>query len=127
MAKKEFTYRGKTLAELKNMPKSEFLKLLPARQRRSLTRDKTEQHKIFLTRFQKKPDGLKTHCRDIIVMPEMVGHTIQIHSGKEFVKIIIEPEMIGTFFGELVLTRKRVAHNSPGVGATKSSSSVSVR
>jgi len=57
----------------------------------------------------------------------MVGKNIMIHNGKEFVPIMILPEMIGMFFGELVQTRKRVAHSNPGVGATKSSASVSVR
>lgn len=127
MAKKEYTYRGKSLQELKDMPNSEFLKLLPARQRRTLKRGFTDLQQRFIKKLEKKGNNVKTHVRDMLVLPTMVGKTIMIHSGKEYVKIIIEPEMIGLFFGELVLTRKRVAHNNPGVGATKSSASVSVR
>lgn len=126
MAKKEFTYRGKSISELKEMADSEFLRLLPSRQRRSLRRGYTDLQKTFMKKFKKK-DSVRTHCRDIIVLPEMIGKTAQIHNGKEFVKITFEPEMLGLFFGELVLTRKRVAHSNPGVGATKSSASVSVR
>ena len=80
-----------------------------------------------MKKLEKKVNNVETHARDMIVLPKMVGKTIHIHNGKEFVKIIIEPEMIGMFFGELVLTRKSVKHSGPGVGATKSSSSVSVR
>ena len=63
----------------------------------------------------------------MIILPEMVGRMIKIHNGKDFTPIKIEAEMIGHKFGEFVLTRKRVTHSSPGVGATRSSSNVSVR
>lgn len=127
MAKKEFIYRGKKLEELKNMPDNELFKLLPSRQRRSLKRGFTEDQKSFNKKLEKKGDKVKTHCRDMIVLPTMVGKNILIYSGKEFVSIMIEPEMIGLYFGELVQTRKKVGHSNPGVGATKSSGSVSVR
>ncbi len=127
MAKKEFAYRGKSLEQLQEMSDNDFLMLLPSRQRRSIKRGYTGEQEAFIKKFEKKGDNVKTHCRDIIVLPKMVGKTLHIHTGKEFKKIIIEPEMIGLFFGELALTRKSVSHHSPGVGATKSSSSVSVR
>ena len=57
----------------------------------------------------------------------MIGTTIQIHSGKEFTSVEIVPEMVGHKLGEFVGTRKRVAHSAPGIGATRSSSSLSVR
>lgn len=127
MVKKEFTFRGKTLEELNEMHTSEFNKLLPSRQRRSISRGYNDQQKAFFKKLEKKGNNVKTHCRDLVVLPNMVGKTIMIHSGKEFVPIMIIPEMIGKFFGELVETRKRIAHSNPGVGATKSSASVSVR
>jgi small subunit ribosomal protein S19 len=126
MAKKEFTYQGKTLEELKQMNKDDLIKLLPARIRRSLKRGLTDQEKILTKELQKK-DNVKTHCRDFIILPEVVDKKIRIHNGKEFVMIAILPEMIGHRLGEFVMTRKGVSHSSPGVGATKSSSNVSVK
>ena len=126
MAKKEFTYRGKTLEELQAMDLRDFIKLLPARERRSLKRGFTDQEKILMNEIKKK-DAVKTHCRDLVITPEIVGRKVRVHSGKEFVMVAIEPEMIGFRLGDFVLTRKNVAHSSPGVGATRSSSNVSVK
>ena len=50
-----------------------------------------------------------------------------IHNGKEFVMIKITEEMLGHRLGEFAATRKKVAHSSPGIGATRSSASLSVR
>ena len=94
MAKKQFTYRGKTLEELQQLSDAEFYELLPSRQRRSLKRGLTEQQKIFLKKLE-KGKNVKTHCRDLIVMPNMVGKTIRIHNGKEFENVIIQEDMIG--------------------------------
>lgn len=72
MVRKEFTYRGKTVEELKSMDLKQFMVLLPSKQRRSLKRGLTEQEKIFLRELKKK-DNVKTHCRDLIIIPEMIG------------------------------------------------------
>ncbi len=125
MARKEFTYRGYTLDELKNMSLEEFAELLPARQRRSLRRGFTQVQKKLLQKVEKALDGknvkLRTHARDMIILPKMVGLTFQVHNGKEWVRVEVKPEMIGHYLGEFAPTRKRVRHGSPGVGATRSS------
>jgi len=126
MAKKEFTYRGKTLEELKAMTLKEFALLLDSRRRRTLMRGLTHPAKVLLKKLEKK-DNVKTHARYMIVLPSMVGKTIKVYNGKEFVSLSIVPEMIGLRLGELVITRKPVSHSSPGVGATRSSSNLSVR
>ena len=126
MAKKEFTYRGKTLEELKSISINDFAELVPARQRRSLKRDNTHSQKIFIDKIRES-NNIKTECRDVIIIPQMVGKNVRIHNGKEFVPVIIQPEMIGHRIGEFVPTRKRVSHHAPGVGATRSSASLSVR
>ncbi len=126
MAIKEFTYRGKKLDELKKMSLKEFAQLLPARQRRSIMRGLTEQQKILLKNLEKK-DYVKTHVRDMVIIPAMVGKRIQIHKGNGFVDITITPEMLGHYLGEFALTRKAVEHHAPGVGATRSSAALSVR
>ena len=63
----------------------------------------------------------------MIILPEMVGESVQIHDGKSFIKIIITDEMIGHCLGEFTINRKRVAHSAPGIGATRSSASLSVK
>lgn len=119
--KKEFTYRGYTLPELQKMTLVEFLPLLNSRTRRSIERGLTVQQQKFLDHLRKTDGELKTHSRDMIVLPEMVGRTIRIHNGKEFQEVTILPEMLGHYLGEFALTRKNVKHTGPGVGATRSS------
>jgi len=127
MAKKEFIYHGKTLEELKGLSVNELAEILPARQRRKLKRGITEQQKILMKKIKKNKGNIKTHCRDAIILPEMVGKTVKVFSGKEFIPVIIIEEMIGHYLGEFVLTRKRVAHSAPGIGATRSSAALSVK
>ncbi|HOI18710.1 MAG TPA: 30S ribosomal protein S19 [Candidatus Woesearchaeota archaeon] len=126
MAKKEFTFRGKSLDELKEMSVAEFSKLLTARKRRSIKRGFSEEKKKLIEKISKK-DKVKTHLRDAIVLPSMVGKTIRIYNGKEYLAVIIQPEMVGLYLGELALTRKSVMHHAPGVGATRSSANLSVK
>lgn len=130
MARKEFRFRGYTLEQLLKMPLEDFAKLLDARKRRTLLRGLKPEHKKLLAKVRKmrklmeegKPvKPIRTHCRDMIVLPEMVGLTIGVYNGKEFVNVQITPEMIGHYLGEFALTRKKVEHGEPGVGATKSS------
>jgi small subunit ribosomal protein S19 len=127
MAKKTFTYRGKTIEELKELGLNEFAELLPSRQRRLVKRGFTKAQKIFLEKVNGGVKDIKTHCRSMIILPAMVGKTIRVHNGKEFVALEIKDEMIGHYLGEFALTRKRVTHGAAGVGATRSSSAVSVR
>ncbi len=132
MAKKDFTYRGYSMNELEKMSIDDFMSLLPSRKRRSLKRGFTEQQKKFLERVRemKKSSNdeiLKTHCRDMIVLPEMVGLKIGIYKGNGFKTLEIKPEMIGHYIGEFALTRQRVKHSAPGVGATKTSLYVPLR
>ena len=68
-----------------------------------------------------KPTPAKSHVRDMIVIPEMLGLTLQLHSGKEYVSIEIRPEMIGHFVGEFAITNQKVVHGTPGIGASRSS------
>jgi len=126
---KKFMYKGYTLEELQKMPMDEFIKLLPARQRRSLLRGLTEQQRILLEKIRKakkamaegKKVVIKTHVRDMIILPEMVGLTIHVYNGREFVPVEIKPEMIGHYLGEFAITCKPVKHGAPGVGASRSS------
>lgn len=100
--------------------------LLPARQRRSLKRGASKDHKKFQAKLKAK-DGVRTHLRDIIILPDMVGKSIEVHNGKSFEKVEIMPEMVGHYLGEFALTRARVNHGSAGVGATRSSKFVPLK
>jgi small subunit ribosomal protein S19 len=126
MAKKEFLFRGKTVDELKSLSLNEFADLLKSRERRKIKRGFTEEEKKLIKELEKK-DSVKTHCRDAIILPLMVGKTIMVHNGKEFVQVNVTAEMLGHRLGEFALTRRRVQHHAPGVGATKSSQALSVR
>jgi small subunit ribosomal protein S19 len=130
-----FHYRGYTLEELKKMNMDQFIQLLPARARRSLKRGLPPRQKKLLERLRRayraKKRGkdllTRTHVRDMICFPEMVGLKIGIYNGKSFEIVNIKPEMIGHYFGEFSLTRKRVSHGSPGIGATRSSKYVPLK
>ncbi len=127
MAKKEFTYKGKTVSELKQMSIEQFAELVPARVRRSLKRGLTDAEKILVEKIKDGEKDLHTHCRDTPILPLMIGQRIAIYNGKEFLGVEITEEMIGHVLGEFVMTRKKVAHSAPGIGATKSSASISVK
>lgn len=129
MAKK-FTFRGKTFEELQAMSIDEVTNLLTARQRRTLRRGLTDKQKKLLEkirRFKGEDKLIRTRCRNMIVLPEMVGAKIGIHTGFEYKPIIITQEMVGHYLGELALTRKRVQHSAPGFGATRSSKFVPLK
>ncbi|RLI80248.1 30S ribosomal protein S19 [Archaeoglobales archaeon] len=123
---KEFRYRGYTLEQLKEMPLEELAKLLPARERRKIKRGFNEQEEKLLRKLKKK-DAVRTHCRDMVVLPEMVGKVMFVHNGKDFVRVEIKPEMIGHRLGEFALTRRFEKHSGPGVGATRSSKYVPLK
>ena len=129
---KEITYKGKTLEELKKMSIADFMKIATSRARRTLKRGFTEQQKKFLLKIKKSKEGklkkpIKTHCRDMLIVPELIGHNIQVYNGKEFMPLQITQEMLGKYLGEFIMNRKKVEHSAPGIGATKSSAAMSVK
>lgn len=127
MAKKEFQFRGKSLDELKAMGLGEFAKLVGADARRKLKRGFTDAEKALIRKIRLGKDNIETHCRDMIVLPEMVGKTYQVYNGKQFKSVYVDAAMIGHRLGEFSLTRSDVKHNAPGIGATRSSASLSVK
>ena len=117
-----FTYRGKTVEELKKMSLEEFSKLLPSRERRTLLRGLSKRQKGLLEQIKNNPEKFhKTHERDMVILPEMVGIKLGVYNGKEYKPLEINFEMIGHRLGEFVLTRGRVMHSAPGAGATRGS------
>jgi small subunit ribosomal protein S19 len=131
----KFHYRGYTLEELKKMSMDEFIQLLPARARRSLKRGLPPRQKKLLERLRRayraKKRGkdilTRTHVRDMLIFPEMVGLKIGIYNGKSYEIVDVKPEMIAHYLGEFSLTRRHVQHGSPGIGATRSSKYVPLK
>ncbi len=124
----KFEFRGKSFEAIKEMNLEEFSMMLKSRQRRSLKRGLTEKQKKLLEKIRKNPKKFhRTMSRDMIILPEMVGVRIGVHSGKEYVALDIKPEMLGHRLGEFVMTRKTVKHSAPGFGATRSSKFVPLK
>ncbi len=125
---KGFKYRGFTFEDISKMSMEEFIKLLPARQRRSLMRGLKPEHRKFLEKIRRarklmaegKKVNLKTHTRDMIILPEMVGLTIAVYNGITYLPITISPWHIGHYLGEFAITSKIVQHGEPGLKATRS-------
>ncbi len=123
---KEFLYRGIPKEELENMSLEKLFQIFNSRQRRSLTRGITDGKRKLIEEIKSAKAGklknpIKTHVRDLIVLPYMVGITVNVFSGKEFQPVTMATEMIGHYLGEYVITNKRVSHGAPGVGASRSS------
>ena len=127
---REFRFRGLNVDQLKNLSIEALLPLLNARQRRSLDKRvgkyMSDEKRKLRERIKNVREGnsnetIRTHVRDMIILPDMVGITINIHNGKDFSPITIKPEMIGHYLGEYSITNKRVQHGAPGVGASRSS------
>ena len=121
--KKEFTLRGHTLEQLKELPLSELAKLLGSRARRSIRRGFNIETTNFFERLRETATEkvVRTHARDALILPDHVGRRVAVHTGKEFKELEVRPEMIGHFYGEFALTRRFEKHSGPGVGATRSS------
>ena len=125
--REEFTYRGFKIDELKAMGMSELLPIMPARARRKVTRGLSRGEETLLAKIRGGDEKVRTHMRDMIVMPVMIGKTIEIYNGKEFLKVEFQPESIFHYLGEFALTRHRVTHGSAGIGATRGSKYVPLK
>ena len=124
----DFSYRGHSLEELEEMSLEDFADLLPARNRRTIRRGLTTRQKKLLERVKEvnkkenpQEEFIRTHCRDMVIVPEMAGLRFGVYDGEEFSTVEVEPRMIGHRLGEFALTRKKVEHSTPGIGATRSS------
>lgn len=133
---REILFMGRKLEELRAMSTNEFAELVNARVRRSLKRGFTPMQKKLLEKVKsaakakasgKEPRPIRTHERDMVILPLFVGLKLAVHNGREFKQFEVQPEMLGHFLGEFALTRKRIEHGSPGVGASRSSKFVPIK
>jgi len=129
----EFTFRGYDLDDLQDMSLEEVAELLPARQRRTIERGlSTEQEKLLEEAREATDEGsandpIRTHLRNMPILPEFVGKTFAVYDGQSFERVYVEPEMLGHYLGEFQLTRKSVEHGQAGIGATRSSKFVPLK
>lgn len=123
MKSKDVYYRGRLLADLQTLDVREAARYLPSRSRRSVLRN-FQAHEKFIQHCEEqmtRKKKIRTHLRDIVIMPRMVGMAVGIHNGKAFHDISISAAMIGHYLGEFALTRTKVIHGTAGIGATKGS------
>lgn len=120
------TYKGYELEELKEMSHEELKEIMNSRARRKLDRGLRDQEKKLLNDLEEKGNA-RTHLRGMIILPEMVGTTVEVYNGQGFVPVEIEEDMIGHYLGEFAKTRKEVEHSAPGLGATRSSKHVPLK
>ncbi|GAU51731.1 hypothetical protein TSUD_72610 [Trifolium subterraneum] len=127
---KKFTFRGVDLDALLDMGTVEQVKLFNARPRRRFQRGLTRMPMALIKRLRKakmeapageKPEPVRTHLRNMIIVPEMIGSIIGVYNGKTFNQVEIKPEMIGHYLAEFSISYKPVKHGRPGIGATHSS------
>lgn len=121
---KDFVFRGLDEEQLKAVSMDEFIRMLPSRMRRSLTRGLPEEHRKLIEKIRSWQPGdkpLKTHSRNMIILPEMIGKTVHVFSGRDFIEVQIDLKKVGHYLGEYSITNSPVRHGRPGIGASRSS------
>jgi len=127
---RKFTYRGVDLDQLLDMNNEGLMELFTCRIRRKFSRGMKRKPMALIKKLRKKkkaapvnekPDIVKTHLRNMVVVPEMTGSIVGVYNGKVFTQVEIKPEMIGHYLGEFSISYKPVKHGRPGIGATHSS------
>ncbi|CAN0887199.1 40S ribosomal protein S15 [Linum grandiflorum] len=145
---KKFSFRGVDLDALLDMSTDDLVKLFTARARRRFQRGLTRKPMALVKKLRKavsvvhllmkeksiappwdkreapageKPEPVRTHLRNMIIVPEMIGSVIGVYNGKTFNQVEIKPEMIGHYLAEFSISYKPVKHGRPGIGATHSS------
>ncbi|GAV27701.1 40S ribosomal protein [Pichia membranifaciens] len=123
---KQFSFKGVELEQLLELSTEDFAKLCDARVRRRFSRGlgAKPMHLIKKLRAAKisapaneKPAVVKTHLRNMIVVPEMIGSVVGIYNGKVFNTVEIKAEMVGHYLGEFSITYNPVQHGKAASGS----------
>lgn len=127
---RKFSYRGVDLDALLELPHDEMVDLLPSRAKRKFSRGLGRRATTVIKKIRKakaacaefdKPAVVKTHLRDMIIVPEMIGAVVGVYNGKVFQQVEIKGDMVGHYLGEFSITYRPVRHGRPGIGASSSS------
>lgn len=114
-------FRGINTEELKAYDTREFAKLVKSRPRRAILRN-YDVIEAFVKKCEKNASRnkpIKTHDRALVIVPRMLGKTIAVYNGKEFVKVLIVEEMLGHRLGEFAMTRRIAKHTTIGKKVAK--------
>eukprot|EP01062_Namystynia_karyoxenos_P033284 TRINITY_DN24498_c0_g1_i2.p1 TRINITY_DN24498_c0_g1~~TRINITY_DN24498_c0_g1_i2.p1 ORF type:complete len:149 (+),score=53.97 TRINITY_DN24498_c0_g1_i2:61-507(+) len=127
---RKFTYRGIETDKLLELSNEKLTQLVRSRARRRFQRGLKRKPMALIKKLRKakkdvptgeKPRVVKTHLRNMIVVPEMIGSIVGVYNGKVFNAVEIKGDMVGHYLGEFSITYKPVTHGRPGIGATHSS------
>merc|ERR1712022_58189 len=130
---RKYSYRGVDLENLLVMPMNDLMDLVHARARRRFKHGLKRKYYALLKRLRaakkavtrpedgEKPECIKTHLRNMIILPEMIGSVVGVYNGKVFNQVEIKADMVAHYLGEFSITYKPVNHGTAGIGATKSS------
>merc|ERR1740129_2150423 len=122
---KKFQYRGVELEKLLDLSNTALMDLMCARQRRKFSRGISRAPTTLLKKLRKaktetpygeKPAAVKTHLRNMVIVPEMIGSVVAIYNGKQFINVEIKPDMIGHYLAEFSITYKPIRHGRGGGG-----------
>jgi small subunit ribosomal protein S15e len=148
---KKFTFRGIELDKLLDLSHEELLNYVNSRARRRMQRGMKRKPLALIKKLRKakagkcfsffllafflkfyfifclacgaldKPVAIKTHLRNMLIVPEMIGSQLAVYNGKVFNQIEVKPEMVGHYLGEFSISYRPVRHGRPGIGSTNSS------
>src|SRR2546429_30281 len=60
----------------------------------------------------KAKQPIRTWARACTIIPEIVGHTFEVHNGNKFLKVFVQEDMVGHKLGEFSPTRMFRGHSS---------------
>ena len=81
---------------------------------RSVRKGPFVDHHLLNKVLKQKEEGskrpIKTWSRRSMIIPEMIGHTLEVHNGKKFISVFISENMVGQRLGEFSPTRLFKGH-----------------
>ena len=125
---RKYSYRGVDLDKLLDLSNQDLMELFRARQRRKFSRGIKRKPITVLKKLRKakretaygeKPEAVKTHLRNMVIVPEMIGSVVAVYNGKQYISVEVKPEMIGHYLGEFSITYKPIKHGRAGMNAVK--------
>jgi small subunit ribosomal protein S15e len=127
---KKFTYRGLELEQVLDLNQQELIDFVNARARRRIKKGMGPKYRAYVNKLKKakaaagpldRPEPIKTHLRNMVIVPEMIGAQVAVYNGKVFNIAMITADMVGMFLGEFSITYRPVRHGRPGIGSNNAS------
>merc|ERR1719163_1292503 len=124
---RKYSYRGIDLEKLLDLSNQDLMELFRSRQRRKFSRGIKRNYVTVLKKLRKakretaygeKPEAVKTHLRNMVIVPEMIGSVVGVYNGKQYISCEVKPDMVGYYLAEFSITYKPIKHGRAGMGAT---------